>query len=155
MRQIVTCIGSFGFTGFFPFAPATFSSFIFVLLFLIIPGGEVLAAPFLLVPLLLVSIPVSSAMERWYGHDASCITIDEIVAMQLILIGAETGTVGVICAFFLFRFFDVVKPFPAGRSQRLPGGIGIVTDDIIAALYTRLVLIALSMLVPAVGRFGW
>ena len=154
MRHIVTCIGSFGYSGFFPIAPATFSSFLFVLLYLFLPGGEVLVTAYVFVPLLLASIPIASAMERWYGHDASCITIDEIVAMQLILIGAETGLLGLICAFFLFRFFDIVKPFHAGRSQKLPGGFGVVVDDLIAGIYTRLVLIGASLLFPAVGRFG-
>lgn len=154
MRKVITFFGSFGWSGFFPIAPATFSSFIFALFYLFIPGGEILAAPVVFIPLVLASVPIATAMERWHGHDASCITIDEIVAMQLILTGAEAGPVGVTCAFFLFRLFDIVKPFPAGRSQKLPGGIGVVTDDLIAGIYTRIVLIGLSLVFPAVGRFG-
>ena len=153
MKQLVTFIGSFAVTGFFPFAPATFSSFIFILIYLFVPGGEYLAAAPMFVILLLVSVPVSSMMERWYGHDASCITIDEIVAMQLILVGADTGTFGVVCSFFIFRFFDIVKPFPAGRSQQLPGGFGVVADDLIAGIYTRLVMVGLSYILPAAGTF--
>lgn len=155
IRHSIAFIGSFAYTGFFPFAPATCSSFVFMLLYLLVPGGEALASPYVFLAVLALSVPISSSMEKRYGHDARCITIDEIAGMQLILIGSQAQTAGVIAGFFLFRFFDVTKPFPAGRSQKLRGGFGIVADDIIAGVYTRLALAGLSMLFPGLGRFTW
>jgi phosphatidylglycerophosphatase A len=155
IQKIIVFLGSFAYTGFFPFAPATFSSLVFALLYVFVPGGAVLASPYLFFPLLVLSVPIATRMERRYGHDAHCITIDEIVAMQLILMNTHAGAAGAAAAFFLFRIFDVTKPFPAGRSQKLPGGFGVVADDIIAGCYTRLVLAGFSLVFPGLGRFGW
>jgi phosphatidylglycerophosphatase A len=150
----VTLIGSFGFSGFFPVAPATFASLVFLLIFLFLPGGKALAGGYVLMATLVVSVPVSTYMEKLYGHDAGCIVIDEIVGMQVILAGAVTGVGGAVAAFFLFRLFDVVKPFPAGASQKLPGGLGVVADDVFAAIYTRLALVLITLALPSVGSFG-
>lgn len=155
LQKIITLIGSFGFTGFFPVAPATFASFVFIVIYLFVPGGKILASPYLFFPLLLASVPVASSMEKHYGHDAGCIVIDEIVAMQLILLGVQTGITGGLLAFFFFRVFDVVKPFPVGRSQLLPRGYGVVMDDILAALYTRIALFVVALIFPGIGRFGF
>jgi phosphatidylglycerophosphatase A len=54
-----------------------------------------------------------------------------------------------LTAFVLFRIFDVVKPFPAGRSQAITGGVGVMIDDLIAGLYALVVVVGLRALV------GW
>ena len=61
--------------------------------------------------------------------------------------------VGLVAAFALFRVFDIAKPFPAGRSQHLPGGWGIVIDDVVAGIYARISVILLSLLIPSLGGF--
>ncbi len=155
MNRIVTFIGSFGYTGFFPVAPATFASFIFLVIYILIPGGRVLAGLHVFIITLVLSIPTAARMEVLFGHDARCIVIDEIAGMQMILVGAATGFAGALAAYFLFRIFDVLKPFPAGISQKLPGGLGVVADDLIAGLYARLVLVILSVIFPIFGDFGW
>jgi phosphatidylglycerophosphatase A len=104
MKFIVTLIGTFGFTGFFPFAPATFASFVFVLIYAYVPGGRLLAHPIAVLVTLLISVPVSTSLERRYGHDASRIVIDEVVGMQVILMLANPSMWGIVLAFFLFRF---------------------------------------------------
>jgi phosphatidylglycerophosphatase A len=154
MKFIVTLIGTFGFTGFFPFAPATFASFVFVLIYAYVPGGRLLAHPIAVLVTLLISVPVSTSLERRYGHDASRIVIDEVVGMQVILMLANPSMWGIVLAFFLFRFFDIVKVFPADRSQRLPRGYGIVCDDFIAGIYSRVVLIILAAFFSGIGEFG-
>ena len=66
-------------------------------------------------------------MEKHYGNDPGCVVIDEVVGMQVILVGASgVGVWGGLISFFVFRVFDVLKPFPIGRSQKLPGGWGVV-----------------------------
>jgi len=72
--------------------------------------------------------------------DPRVIVIDEIAGFMVANFAAPLGIVVVILAFVLFRFFDIVKPFPISKLERLPGGAGIVLDDVMAGLYTFLVL---------------
>ena len=87
--------------------------------------------------------------ERALGaKDPGAIVVDEVAGMTLSVL-ALPPTAGVLVAgFLLFRLFDVLKPFPANVAQRLPGGLGVMTDDVIAGLY------ALALLVVA-RRVGW
>jgi phosphatidylglycerophosphatase A len=153
MNLLATVIGTFGYSGFFPVVPATFASLVFAALYVLVPGGEVLAHPIVVALTVLASVPAATRLERRYGHDARCIVIDEVVGMQMTLMLASPTITGVFLAFLLFRFFDVVKFFPAGRSQRLPGGYGVVIDDVIAGAYTRIALIVLAMWFPVLGTF--
>jgi phosphatidylglycerophosphatase A len=79
--------------------------------------------------------------------------IDEIVGMQIVLLLATPRLGGVLLAFLFFRIFDVVKPFPAGRAQRFPGGYGVVFDDVFAALYARLSMVVAAHFFPVLGEF--
>lgn len=153
MNTIITFIGSFIWTGFFPIAPATFASFWFLAIYWFVPGGEWLAYPIVAAITLAVSIPIATHMEKRYGHDAGKIVIDEVVGLQVALVLATPTLPGVVATFLLFRFFDIVKVFPAGRSQRLPRGWGVVTDDFIAGIYTRIALILLGLIWSGVGTF--
>lgn len=155
MRFINKLLGTFAYTGFFPFAPATFASFVFMALYWLVPGGEWLVQPFVVLATLLISVPVATALEKQYGHDASCIVIDEIVGVQVVLMFAAPTLAGLIVAFFLWRISDIVKPFPASRAQKWPGGRGVVFDDVFAALYARLAMFVLAYFIPALGNFGW
>jgi len=154
MRLVQKLIATFAWTGFFPFAPATFASAVFCALYWLVPGGAWLAHPVVVVLTMVVSVPVSSALEREYGEDPSCVVIDEVVGMQVILVGVGgLSLAGLASAFVLFRIFDILKPWPVGRSQRLPRGWGIVADDVLAGVYARLVLVGLSIVWPGLGRF--
>lgn len=149
--RVCRIIGTFFYAGFFPVAPATFATLLFVAAYSWIPGGELLAHPAVLLATLVISVPVATRVERQYGHDAGCIVIDEIVGIQIALTLAAPTAAGVWAAFFLFRLYDIVKPFPAGRSQNLPRGYGVVADDVIAGIYTRLTLIFLAWIFPGLG----
>lgn len=155
MGLLAVLVGSFGYSGFFPFAPATFASLVFVLIYLFVPGGKILVHPLAFALTLVLSVPISSSMEKRYGRDASCIVIDEVVGMQVILMGADPSRLGALVAFFVFRFFDVAKPYPVARSQSLPGGYGVVGDDLLAGLYSRLVLLGLSLVFASLGGFSF
>jgi phosphatidylglycerophosphatase A len=154
LDRVCRIVGTVFYAGFFPIAPATFATLLFVAAYLWVPGGEVLAHPAVFLATLLVSVPVSTRVEKQYGTDAGCIVIDEIVGIQIALALAAPSTAGVWAAFFLFRLYDIVKPFPAGRSQNLPRGYGVVADDFIAGIYTRLTLIVLSLVFPGIGKFA-
>lgn len=88
-----------------------------------------------------LAVHVSGAAERMFGEkDPSAVVIDEIVGLQVALFLVTPSLAHVAAGFVLFRFFDVVKPFPARRWERLPGGYGIVGDDLVAGLYGNLSL---------------
>ena len=81
------------------------------------------------------------AAERHFGRtDPSQIVIDEVVGMWVTLFLNPVGWPGAVGAFLLFRLADIIKPFPADRLERLPGGLGVMADDAMAAVYANLVL---------------
>ena len=143
-RFLVTTLGSFFYTGFFPIAPASFASAVWLLIWLYVPGAHWMTHWAAVAGLLPIAVILSGIMERYYGEDASCIVIDEVVGMQITLILSPVSLRAGVIGFVLFRIFDIVKPFPAGRSQRLPGGIGVVVDDVIAGIYALAVMVLLG-----------
>jgi len=153
VNRIVTLFATFFYTGFFPFAPATFATFVFLALYWLVPGGDWIATWTIFIPTLVLSIPASSRMEKTHGKDPHCVVIDEVVGIQVVLLGATPSLAGVIAAFVLFRIFDVWKPYPIDKLQSLPGGWGIVADDVVAGLYSRIVLVLAGLVTHALGRF--
>ncbi len=89
-----------------------------------------------------LAVQVSGEAEKLFERkDAQCIVIDEIAGLQWALFLIPPTALHVVLGFILFRLFDIVKPFPARWVQeRLPGGIGVVGDDLVAALYAGLSL---------------
>jgi phosphatidylglycerophosphatase A len=136
-----------GGTGYVPRMPGTIGSLGGVLIYLVIVALslEALYIP-ILAALVLAGIWAAGHVETIYGHDASRITIDEVVG-QLVTLGfvARSGAWAVggaaILGFLIFRFFDILKPFPIRRLEQLPGGIGVVADDVGAGVYALLVLV--------------
>ncbi len=153
MNRIVTLFATFFYTGFFPFAPATFATFVFLAVYWLVPGGDWIATWTIFIPTLVLSIPASSHMEKTHGKDPHCVVIDEVVGIQVVLLGATPSLAGVIAAFVLFRIFDVWKPYPIDRLQSLPRGWGIVADDVVAGIYSRVVLVLAGLVTHAFGRF--
>jgi phosphatidylglycerophosphatase A len=87
--------------------------------------------------------------ERALGaKDPGAIVVDEVAGMTLSVLALPPTPGLLLAGFLLFRLFDVLKPFPANVAQRLPGGLGVMIDDVIAGLY------ALVLLVVA-RRVGW
>ncbi|RED53259.1 phosphatidylglycerophosphatase A family protein [Aestuariispira insulae] len=83
------------------------------------------------------------------SHDASEVVIDEVAGIWLTLAAIPLSLSSLVVGFFLFRIMDIVKPFPANMAdKRLPGGIGIMTDDMIAGLYAGIALYYIN-------DYGW
>jgi phosphatidylglycerophosphatase A len=87
------------------------------------------------VALAFVGFWAASEAEEILGHDPKAVVIDEWVGMLIALIGVPARMLPFVWAFLFFRFFDVIKPFPARRLERLPRGYGVVMDDVVAGLY--------------------
>jgi phosphatidylglycerophosphatase A len=77
------------------------------------------------------------------------VVIDEVAGQLLTFVSAGGSPVTFVTGFLLFRVLDIVKPWPAGRFESLPGGLGIMADDLMAGLYARLILMAAAAAVPA------
>jgi len=98
---------------------------------------------------LIVSVAVVSVVGVWAAHqaervlgqkDPAAIVIDEVAGMALAVLAFPLTLPTLAVGFLLFRLFDITKPFPARASQRAPGGLGVMADDLIAGLYAAIVL---------------
>ena len=88
-----------------------------------------------------VGVAAASRAEAACGRrDPGLIVIDETAGMLLTLAAVPVGLGGAVVGFLVFRLFDVVKPFPARRAERLPGGWGVMADDLVAGLYAQALL---------------
>jgi len=141
LQRAAEFIATVGYAGRFPYAPGTVGSFIAVLLwwFLLADAGSAIT---FITLLLLVPLAVWSAgrSERTLGHDAHPIIIDEVAGQWLALTACPKTYLSALAAFLLFRLFDIWKPFPINKSQQLPGGFGIVIDDLLAGGFAFAVL---------------
>jgi len=139
-RWLEITIGTGFFTGYLPLAPATWGSGLALLIFFLIPKIIWLQSIVILF-LFFYGVYLSGRLEKMWGErDAKRIVIDEICGMFLSLFLLPWNWKVGIAGFLLFRVFDIVKPFPIRRSQNLHGGWGIMIDDVIAALYTNIIL---------------
>ncbi|MDX2150152.1 MAG: phosphatidylglycerophosphatase A [Bryobacteraceae bacterium] len=88
------------------------------------------------------AIAASAAMVRWTGRkDPQIVVVDEVLGVWVTLAAAPAlNWQAVLAAFALFRVFDIWKPWPVRQLERLPGGTGIVADDLAAGVYGALVL---------------
>jgi phosphatidylglycerophosphatase A len=93
-----------------------------------------------------VGVWAAGESEKFFGRtDPGHVVIDEVVGQMLtFLLVPHASWKLLLAGLGLFRFFDVTKPFPAGRAERLPGGWGIMIDDLLAGVYA---LVALAFLV--------
>jgi len=138
-RVALACATTFG-VGYAPFAPGTFGSAAGLILWWMLPGSAGVQAA-VIVAIFIVGSWSGTIAERHFGtSDPSAVVIDEVMGMLITLFLNPVGWLGALGAFLLFRLFDVVKPYPANRLERLPGGVGIMADDAMAALYANLVL---------------
>ena len=142
MRKPGLFIATCGYVGYVPVAPGTAGSIAGLVLYGAagLLGGTQVEIGVLAV-VLAVGVWSSAASERHLGEtDPGVIVIDEVAGMLITLLALQPTWGGVLAGFLAFRFFDVVKPFPARWAERLPGGWGVMADDVIAGLYAHLVL---------------
>lgn len=141
---------AFGFgTGLAGRAPGTVGTLVGIPLVLLIQPLEPLAYLGVLVGLFLVGIPICTrTAEALQVHDHPAIVWDEVVGYGVTLFAAPAGWGWLLAGFVLFRFFDIIKPWPIRWiDRRVAGGFGIMLDDVLAGLGAWVCLQALV--------FGW
>jgi len=147
---ISTCFG----IGYFPVAPGTVTSVAAVVCYLFMPALHYPALLLSLVVLCSVAgVWAGTLMEADYGSDPSIVTIDELAGQWLALAALPDGWVPVGLSLLFFRFFDIAKPGPVDIAQRLPGGWGIMADDLLAGFFANLSVRGVLLLFPVFYRW--
>ncbi len=142
-------IGSAFGLGYAPLAPGTVGSAGAALVYLYLPA---IREPLVHVPMILLSVALGvwagGVMEEEYGEDPSQAVIDEVAGQWIALLFIPFSPITVLLAFILFRLFDILKPGPVDWAQRLPGGWGIMTDDVLAGIFANVTLRAIMLVLP-------
>lgn len=131
--------------GYLPLMPGTYGSLVAVGMFLgltqVAKGNALIAVVLvLIVAVTFAGIWAGSRTEALSGRkDPGKVVVDEVAGQLISLfpltLFAQWTSVAVIISFILFRFFDIVKPYPARRFEALKGGLGIMCDDLVAGVY--------------------
>ena len=140
MKPFIRVLSTLGFIGYFPFAPATAASAVVTLVGYFLPVPSLPIAIALILLGLIPAVWICGEAEKELGHDAHPIVADEVVGQSIALLAVPHDPVSFAASFVLFRIFDVWKPLGANQAQKLPGGYGIVADDVIAGLTACLAL---------------
>jgi phosphatidylglycerophosphatase A len=126
--------------GYVPFAPGTFGSAAGLVLWALLPASTVVQISTIVI-IFAIGAWSGTVAERYFGRtDPGQVVIDEVLGMLITLFLNPVRWRGALAAFLLFRLLDVIKPFPADRLERLPGGVGVMADDAMAAVYANLAL---------------
>jgi phosphatidylglycerophosphatase A len=143
MRRLTLLLASGFYTGYMPVASGTGGTLVAIPLFWLFAGWRdaVLLTLITWVAAVAFACWIAARAEAQIGeHDSGIIVIDEIVGYLAATLFLEPTWGHTILAFFVFRALDVIKPFPAGWIDReMPGGAGVVLDDVVSGLYSNLV----------------
>jgi len=139
-RFFLLLAAGFG-AGYVPLAPGTAGTLVAIPIFL---GLSLIPSPLYELTVLaffFLSSSVSDKAERSWGRkDHPRIVIDEIAGYLITMLWVPRAIGWVILGFFLFRFFDILKPTPIRRVESVKGGFGTVLDDVVAGIYANIVL---------------
>ena len=140
-------------SGFSPFAPGTAGALLAVLIWF---GISFIVSEICLIWLTValiffftvMGVWATNCLEPFWGEDPSRVVVDEMVGVWIALLAAPSGNVWyALGAFALFRLFDIFKPLGIRRMESFPGGIGVMMDDILAGIYSFVVLIGVRWLI--------
>ena len=142
MARLLMFLATVGSVGYLPWAPGTWGSLAALPLnFLLSRLAPSLYWSALLAVILLAVAAAGAAEKILDRKDPGMVVIDEVAGMLITMIGAPQTLLAYGAGFLLFRFFDILKPFPVSWADRhLNGGIGIVMDDLLAGVYAALCL---------------
>lgn len=149
-RLIATSFGA----GFLPVAPGTWGALVAVVLWL--PFYFWASAPVCAavtaaaaVAYTFAGVWASDIAEKYWGPDPAVACADETVGQWFALLAVVPGAPWweIVLAFVLFRFFDIVKPLGIRRSESIPGGWGMMADDIIAGIYSALIILLINQFI--------
>jgi len=142
MKLFSKTIATFLGTGYFPVAPGTLASFITVIIYKY--ALHKLIWPYVLILFLLTYILGVITSSKYTSltniDDPGEVVIDEVLGQLVALFMLKPSWLLILSAFLLFRFFDIIKPFYIKRAEKFSRGWGIMLDDIIAGIYTNILI---------------
>lgn len=146
---LATC----GYVGYAPVAPGTFGSAAGLVVFAAVrASGSIALELAVIAAIFAIGVWSGTVAERHFGGvDPGPVVIDEVAGMLITLALLPVTPAGAVVGFFVFRILDIIKPWPAAGFEKLPGGLGIMADDGMAAIYGNLVMRGLIWLAPT----GW
>ena len=150
LRRLGVFIATCAHVGYAPVAPGTFGSAVGLVVYYLVRRQASTAVELGAIAVILV-VGLWSATEAEHhfgGIDPGPVVIDEVIGMLITLALHPVNVAGAIVGFFIFRVLDVVKPWPARRLELLPGGFGVVLDDVMAGVYGNLLMWGLVRLLP-------
>jgi phosphatidylglycerophosphatase A len=152
MQTLGVFLATCGYVGYVPVAPGTAGSLVGLALFYLLrPFGPWVELAAIAVTFAGGVWAGSVAERHWQRTDPGPVVIDEVLGMLITLCWLPVTVLGAVVGFLVFRVLDVVKPWPAARFEALPGGLGVMADDAMAAVYGHLLMRALIALAP----LGW
>ena len=131
---------------FSPFAPGTVGALVALLIWWLFaqswPAFETHSSFQFLIILIACIIGTwsSDKLEVVWGKDPSKVVVDELAGMWISLFLIPINNLNLILGFIIFRLLDIFKPLGVRKGEDLPGGLGIMADDVIAGIYTNLIL---------------
>ncbi|MDD5096885.1 MAG: phosphatidylglycerophosphatase A [Candidatus Omnitrophica bacterium] len=144
----VKAISSVFFIGYLPLVPGTFGSLAAVGLIYLLKNSNSSVYFLSILAVFVLGLLTSGRMEKLLGKkDPGCIVIDEVAGMLIAFCFIPVNLKTIFLGFLIFRILDTLKPFPAGRLQHLRGSLGVMIDDLIAGIYTNIVLWVILKLV--------
>ena len=139
MKRIFEFLVTGCYSGYSPIASGTAGTVVAIPLYLImshLPFFQYLLVILIsLVPVALLCLWGEKYFEK---EDPSEVVIDEVVGYLVTMIALPVNIFNIVAGFFVFRFFDIVKPPPAYEIQKLPHGWGVLIDDVVAGIYANL-----------------
>ena len=158
LNHLSRALASVFYIGFIPGAPGTYGALaaVAVLYFIGQYGNWINPATLLItvgIITLLGTLTAAVASKKAGKEDPSFVVIDEVAGQLLTFFLIPFSVTNLILGFVAFRAFDILKPWPIRKLERLPHGIGIMADDLLAGVYACAVLhIIINMLLPLIGR---
>lgn len=148
-RNFLTkAVASVFFIGYLPLVPGTFGSLAGVGLFYLIKDAKYPIYLLFILCLIFLGLITCGRMEELLNKkDPACVVIDEVMGMLIALSFISFDLKIVILGFIVFRILDTLKPFPCERLQHIRGAFGIMGDDLVAGIYTNIVLQVILKLV--------
>jgi len=150
-RRVGVFIATCAYVGYVPVAPGTFGSAVGVAIYYLVRRQASAAIELgTIAVLLVIGLWAATEAEHHFGGiDPRPVVIDEVIGMLVTLALVPVNTIGVVVGFLIFRVLDVVKPWPARRLEHLPGGFGVVLDDVMAGVYGNVIMIGIARLLPS------
>lgn len=138
------CFVAYGFgAGLAPKAPGSFGTLVALPIYWLMQNWSLTAYIALVLVMFIAGIWLCQKASDWLKQDdASGIVWDEIVGYLVAMTCAPAGWQWMLAGFVLFRFFDILKPWPVSLADRkLHGGLGVMLDDVVAGLYAAAFLL--------------